>query len=300
MRGYKSLSVITLVIVLSLAAIVWFYPPSEDFGEQNPFWNGLKDFYNEFEASSVDSLDEIPVDPEDTVLVSIPYLEFGQPELERLKDYVSLGGTLILLDDYDGYGNDIIDYLDLDFSFSSLPLLDPLSNDGNEYYPLIEKFAEGAVTQDVGSIVLNHAAYLSRYSEAQVIAWSSRFSFIDSNENSTWDEGEKKGPMPVAAALPVNDGYVILVADPSILINGMLGRDDNRTFIENITKIKSPNPEILVDQSHLPKTSLYDAKEWLSTARGWFSSTPAVSGMVAAALILTLHPLWINKIKDQS
>ncbi len=298
MRGHKLLLVLALVIVLSLAAIIWFYPPSNDFGEENPFWNGLKTFYSEFEASSIDSLDDLPVDSKETTLVSIPYIEFTQSELERLKDFVSQGGTLILLDDY-GYSSEIVYYLNLDFSFTRYPLLDPLSNDPNKWCPRITTFEPGSVTENVESIVLNHAVGLSGGSEDEVIAWSSRFSFFDINNNSNWDEDENepKGPIPVAAAQPVDDGYVVLIADPSILINSMVGRDNNHIFIENITKIQSHNPEILVDQSHLPKTSLHDAKEWLATARSWFSSTPALSGVVVVALVVTLRPLWIKKTK---
>jgi hypothetical protein len=293
MKGYKFLLILTLVIVLSLALVIWFYPPSEDFGEENPFWNGLKTFYSEFEASSIYSLDDLPINSGENVLVSIPYLKFTQPELEKLKDYVTRGGALILFDDY-GYGNDIVDYLDLDFRFIH-SLLDPLSNGQNEAYPRVTTFAQVSVTENVESIVLNHAAGLIGGSETEEIAWSSRFSFFDINNNSKWDEGEPKGPIPVAATLSIDDGYLVLIADPSILINSMVGRDNNYKFIENITQIKSPNPEILVDQSHLPKTSLYSAKDWLATARSWFSTTPAVSGVVAVALILTLRPLWIKK-----
>jgi hypothetical protein len=295
MKGYKFLIILVLVIVLSLAVVIWFYPPSEDFGKENPFWNGLKNFYSEFKASSIDSLDDLPLNPGETVLVSIPYLQFNQQELETLEDYLSSGGTLVLLDDY-GYGNDIVDYLDIDFRFI-YSLLDPLSNDQNEWYPRIKTFASVPVTENVESILLNHAAGLRGGSEEEVIAWSSRFSFFDINNDSDWDDGEPKGPIPVAAALPVGDGYLVLIADPSILINSMVDRDNNHKFIENITQIQSRNPEILVDQTHLPKTNIYSAKEWLAIARNWFSSTPAVSGLVAAALVVTLHPLWMKKKK---
>ena len=294
MRNYKLLLILTLVIMLSLAAVIWFYPPSEDFGEGNPFWNGLKTFYNEFEALSINSLDDLPINPGETVLVSIPYLDFTEQEMERLKDYVSQGGTLILLDDY-GYGNEILNYLEIDFRFIKYQLLDPLSNGQNEFYPRITTFASASVTENLESILLNHATGLSSSSLEGVIAWSSRFSFLDINNNSIWDEEEPKGPIPVAAAQPVDDGYVVLISDPSILINSMEGRDSNHKFIENITKIQSSDPEILVDQSHLSKTSLYNVKEGLDTARSWFSSTPALSGLIVAALIVTLRPLWIKK-----
>jgi hypothetical protein len=296
MKRYKFLLIITLVILLSIATVIWFYPPSNDFGEENPFWNGLKTFYSNFEASSIESIDDLPVNSRETALVSIPYLEFTQPDLERVKDYVSQGGTLVLLDDF-GYGNDVLSYLDIDFRFTQYPLLDPLSNGQSEWYPRITDFAPIPVTDNIDSIVLNHAAGLTGGSEDQVIAWSSKFSFFDSDNNSNWDEWERKGPIAVAAALSLDKGYIVLVADPSILINSMEGRDNNHEFIENITRIQSPDPEIIVDQSHLPRTNLYSAKERLAITRSWLSSTPAVSVVVFAAVMVTLRPLWIKKDK---
>ena len=288
----RFLLVLTLAIVLVLAVVVWFYPSSEDFRTENPFWNGLKAFSEQFQASTINSLDSLPAEPEGTSLVLVPYLELTESEMKKVRDYVSHGGTLILLDDY-GYGNELLEYLGVDLRFTQGALLDPLFNYKNKRLPRVTDFGPVPVAEDVGSIVLNHATSLSGVLESEVVAWSSRFSFLDLNHNSVWDEDdEPKGPLPVAAALPVNKGYVVLVADPSILINSMEGMEDNYGFIESIIESQDLQPEVLVDQSHLPEANLDEAKGVLARIRSRLSSPLGISALTVVALIVVLSPLW--------
>lgn len=293
MRKLKLLMILTSVIVVILAVVIWFYPSSEDFRTENPFWNGLDTFTTEFGASPISSLDSLPPISEDSALVIIPRLEFTEPEMENIRNYLSLGGTVVILDDF-GYGNDILDYLKLDIRFSQYPLLDPLFNYKNKWFPEITDFAPITATENVENIVLNHATSLINVPGDDVIARSSGFGFSDFNDNSTWDDEEPKGSLPVAAAQEVDDGYLVLIADPSILINSMEELSDNHIFIENILKIKDSNPEILVDQSHIPEADLDEAKATLATIRKGLSSPLGISMVVVASLILTLSPLWIK------
>lgn len=287
----RFLLVLTLAIVVVLAVVIWFYPSSEDFMTENPFWNGLKAFSERFQASTINSLASLPAEPEGTSLVLVPYLELTESEMKKVRDYVSHGGTLMLLDDY-GYGNELLEYLGVDLRFTQGALLDPLFNYKNKQLPRVTDFGAVPVAEDVESILLNHATSLSGTPESEVAAWSSRFSFLDMNHNSTWDEDEPKGPLPVAAGLPVNEGYLVLVADPSILINSMEGMGDNYSFIEGIIESQDPQPEVLVDQSHLPEASLDEAKRVLERIRSRLSSPLGISALTVVALIVVLSPLW--------
>lgn len=298
MGQYKFLLVLTSIILVLLAIVIWFYPSSEDFRDENPFWNGLKTFTNQFDASPISSFDDLPSAKEENALVVIPQLKFTEPEMETLQNFLKRGGTILIMDDF-GYGNDILDYLELDIRFTQYPLLDPLFNYKNKWFPEITDFASAYETENVESIVLNHATSLSNVTEDDAIAWSSRFSYLDLNDNSTWDEDEEepKGPLPVAAALEVDEGCLVLIADPSMMINSMEGTGDNYSFIQNVIKIKDQNPEILVDQSHLPEANLDEAKATLATIRNRLSSPLGISVILMAALTLTLSPLWRTKIK---
>lgn len=289
MEARRFLLLLSLAVVVLAAIAVWFYPSSEDFRAENPFWNGLDTFNAEFPVRPLGSLEGLPLSPQGTTLIVIPYLPFTEPELVRLKDYLLQGGTLLLLDDY-GYGNEVLEYLGLKFRFSGRPLLDPLFNYKNMWFPRIVDLAG-----DQGSLVLNHASSLSNAAEVEVIAWSSRFSFLDADNNGEWDEGEPRGPLPIAAQLKIGKGFLVAVADPSMIINSMIGMEDNRSFIQNCIQVQGSSPEIMVDQSRLPETPLDEAKERLAASRKGLSSFWGILGAIAVVLIVTLRPVWRRK-----
>ena len=281
-----------VVTVIVLGVLVWFYPVIDDFREDNPSWNGTTVFAAQFAATGVNSLlADLPLDASGTTLVLVPYTEFSAAELEQVKLYVSGGGTLLLMDDY-GCGNEVLEYLGLSVRFYGTPLLDPLFNYKNKQFPRITEFSSSSpLTADVETMVLNHATALKDVPEADVIAQSSSFSFLDENGNSTWDEDEDepKGPFAVIATTTYGTGKIILVADPSILINSMEGMEDNAVFLRNATGSDS---QVLLDQSHLPERALAVAKEELEETRHFMGAPLVVLGIIVVVLALTWRRVW--------
>lgn len=121
METRKALPLMILVIVLALAVIVWFYPPTGDFSVDNPSWNGISTFSNLAKATSLSSLTDLPSTAKGTALILVPYEPFSQSEIAQLQAYVSNGGTLVLMDDY-GYGNQVLGGLGLNMRFSGQTL----------------------------------------------------------------------------------------------------------------------------------------------------------------------------------
>ena len=278
------LAVVVLTLIFSLISI-WLYPSVQGFTASNTLWNGIRTFSSEFNAGTIESLNNLPTLPEETILVVIPYLDYSNEELTRIKQLVDDGGTLALLDDY-GYGNSILTYLGVRTRFTNVPLLDPLFNYKNQSMPRIVEFAPEVKESGIDVIVLNHATTLTDVEPAEMIAWSSTASFLDINENGSWDEYEPKGPFPVAAELRLGQGRLILLSDPSIMINAMLGRDDNYGFIEYLTGPKGKQGEIQIDNSHLSNTPLDISKMRLIGAREMLSSPYALLGITALIFIV--------------
>lgn len=293
----KFLLILSFALVVVLAVVVWFYPSSGDLREENPFWNGVASFAKEFDVVPLSSLSNLPTDAQGTALVVVPYISFAEAELSGLRDYVSSGGTLVLLDDF-GYGNEVVAYLGLEARFNGETLVDPLFNYKNRWFPKVTDFAGDAVAGGVESIVLNHATALEGVPPDSVICWSSRFSFIDSNDNAAWDEGEVKGPFPVAAATEVGGGCVVLVADPSILLNSMQKLEDDRAFVKAIIEIQGPTSQILVDQSHLPGTPLDNARGLLASVRAALAQPLSALAIMMVVVMLALWPVWRRKKGD--
>lgn len=280
---------VAIGVVLALAVIVWFYPSPSDFLDTNPSWNGTRGFLKALQARPVRGLADFKGDPSRTALLLIPYEPFSRGELASLRDFVAEGGTLVVLDDY-GQGNQVLAFLGVEARFSGQPLLDPAFAYTNEWLPTIP--VPGSDVSDAGALVLNHATALLRVPEPAILAQSSSFSFLDVDGNNMWDPpDEPRGPLPVAAHLPLGQGTLVLVADPSIVINSM-NMAGNYSFIERIKGTR----ELLLDESHLPRPESVDlARTVLGSARRILATPLGGLALVLAILAPTLWPLWRNK-----
>ena len=287
----KLLASAVAVATVSVLLLIWIYPSMGDFRVDNPNWNGIREFVSELNATPVSSFKMLEKMPQKTALIVVPYEPLATEELETLKRYVEYGGLLLVLDDY-GFGNQILEYLGLEVRFSGKPLLDPLFNYKSKWLPKVVRVQEAQYLKGVGLLVLNHATALTNVSRGMVVAWSSSFSYIDQNLNGQWDVGEPKGPLPIAAICKVRQGTVVVIADPSILINSMIALGDNLKFIENLVKLHTMEPEVYVDQKHLPITRLEKAKTFLEVLYKW-ATYPTVSLALAVGLLtILLRPLW--------
>lgn len=288
----RFLVILSIVLVLILAIVVWFFPSNEDFRAENPFWNGISDISSRYPTSFLQSLDDLPPLPQGSTLILVPYLEFTPAELRQLNTFVTNGGTMVLADDY-GHGNQVLEHLGLKARFSGQILLDPLSNYGNKWFPRISHIVSSPVTSNIKSLILNHATSLTDIETSDVLALSSSFSFLDLNGNQAWDEDEPTGPLPVISQHNLGSGKIILIADPSILINSMETTESNHTFIQNITAITTA--ELLIDQSHLPPSNLNQTKKLLTAIHARFTTPIGTIVLVVVALTVTLTPIWYKK-----
>jgi len=289
---HRFILMLTIALAIILATAVWFFPSDEDFRTENPFWNGTKDISSITPASPLESLSELPISPQGVTLILIPYLNFTLAELEELNNFVTRGGTLVLADDY-GYGNQILEHLGLKARFSGQPLLDPLINYKNKWFPQVSHLKSSPVTLNTERLVFNHATCLTDVETADALARSSSFSFLDLNGNQTWEEDEPTGPLPVISQHNLGSGQIILIADPSIFINSMQMLESNYNFIQNIAAITTSN--LLIDQSHLPPSNLHQTKNLLTYIRGSLTTPLGTLGLVILALTITLMPLWHKK-----
>ena len=278
------LGVVVLVLVLSMLC-VHFLPSTEDFMTHNDMWNGVKRFCDAYGAATIDSLDDLPDTTSGVVLVLIPYIELDTEELAAVGRFVGGGGILLLMDDY-GYGNQVLSYLGLDVRFSNQPLLDPVFNLKNLRLPRILDFTPEVMEAGIDAIVLNHATALLDVPESDVIAWSSVSSFLDEDESETWEDEEPSGPFPVAAQFSIGDGEVVVVADPSIVINSIVGRDDNYAFIRHLTSRNGQQQSISFVTSHLLMAPLDVSKTGLDSLRAILASPAGLLGTTALVFIV--------------
>jgi hypothetical protein len=279
--------VMILVLVISLVC-VWFFPSVQDFMAANVMWNGISQFNREFQATIIDSLKPGEITSRGT-LVAVPYLEYSESELMEIRRFVTGGGTLLLMDDF-GYGNSVLAFLGIEARFSHKPLLDPLFCHKNPALPIITDF--NPKVDGINEVLMNHATTLVNVADEEVVARSSAFSFLDVNENSSYDEGEPKGPFAVSAVYELDGGTAILVADPSTVINSVVNRFDNYAFITSLIGGQSEQ-RIVIDRSHLAKAPLDISKTKLTDARQWLSNPYVL--VILTAMIFVLSGITVRK-----
>ncbi len=294
MKLRRFLVILTIALVIILVVVVWFFPLNEDFRTENPFWNGTKDISSVTGALPLEFLSDLPTSPEGSTLLLIPYLDFTPTELDELNRFVTQGGTIVLADDY-GYGNQILEYLELEVQFSGQVLLDPLCSYKNKWLPRISHLTSNSITNDTESLILNHATCLTNVEADDALALSSSFSFLDLNGNGEWDTDEPTGPLPVISHHNLASGQIVLISDPSIFINSMETIENNYNFIQNIT---GPS-RLLIDQSHLPPSTLHQSKNLLASIRGYLVTPAGTLGLVIVVLIITLMPIWHKKHREK-
>jgi hypothetical protein len=282
-RNVVSLALVTVLLISLLC--VWFVPSVQDFMAGNTMWNGIRNALNRFDGNVVESLDVLPGKPESTALITIPYVEYTEEDLSRLKDFVVQGGTLVVMDDY-GFGNQIMEYLGIAVRFDSNPLLDPLFCYQNQWFPKITDFSPEIGQKDIKTVVLNHAGTIQNTAGMQVLAWSSTNSFLDSNRNERQDAIESIGPFPIAVKTTVGEGTLVLASDPSLMINSMVDRNDNFAFINALISIGGDKNEFLLDTSHLSKTPLDVSKSTLGRTLGVLSTPYSLLTIMAVVFII--------------
>jgi hypothetical protein len=289
MKTGKILLFSAAVLIISMAALVWFFPATGAFRIDNPFWNGLSDFSSSTGAIGISSLSDLPANPAGTVLVEIPYALFNGTDLARIGQFVNQGGTLLLMDDY-GQGNQVLSYLGVDMRFSGKPLLDPFFNYNNPFLPRIFTFSYPLNGSEF--ITMNYATALVNASAPNVLAWSSSFSFLDLSGSTQKTLSDPSGPLPVIAYERLGNGALIVVSDPSILINSMRSIDGDSMLVSKLLGFDGEPASIYLDQSHLPVQPLDEAKSALASAYVAVSSPAGALCLIAVAIALSTMPLW--------
>jgi len=227
------------VLAISLFSVL--LPPSEDFQQSNPYWNGLQTLFKVANATALDVTVE-KVAPENSVLFLIgPSLNVTRARVEALKAYVSGGGTLVLMDEA-GAINAVLSSLELGVSVDGRFMLDALFYHRSWKMPKVVEVKGGELTSGVESIVLNLPSILSvnaPSSNLRVLAYSSRFSFLDLNGDGKPSPEEPMGPFILAVEGAYGRGRVIVFSDSSPFLNSVIGLGDNLQLLKNIVKGKA-------------------------------------------------------------
>jgi len=260
-----AIGIFFLILFLTLSAPI--VVTDSDFSIYNTGWNGCSElavkthetgsFTPNIELAegkrtevTQKELTEYDVVPENTGMMIIgPRQEFSDESVEFVDEFLQNGGKLMLADDF-GSGNSLLDGLDTDSSFDTAPLLD-LSFEKKPKFGVAYNVTEHPVTDNVSQVMLNAPTAIDKEENATTILTSSKASWLDENENNMKDEDEPFKEYPLITVEGYGEGELILVSDPSIFINSMLDKRDNRALSANILEYLSRGrTDLIFDESH--------------------------------------------------
>ncbi|MDG6975925.1 MAG: DUF4350 domain-containing protein [Nitrososphaerota archaeon] len=236
-------ALLVVSVAVYFAASVSILGAPDDFGPANTSWNGLSTFVADEHATILHNLTALPPDGTGyTLLEDGPSSPYSPAEAVRVSSFVRSGGTLILADGQDAIGNTLLAGMGLSSRFSGAVLVDPLFNFLNSFLVV----APTNSMHNVSSIAFNYATTLSVSDPgAQVLAYSSDFSYLYPTQPGGSISGSPHGPFPMVAQIPDGKGTVYLIADDSVFINSMIGRDGNANMLSDMA-----TGTVLLDTSH--------------------------------------------------
>lgn len=280
----RSLFLILLFIIVGAIfsiLLIKASPSNVDFSLDNTGWNGFS-WLRELGSQQIYDLKIIMNSPEKSILIiPSPSREPSKNEVETIKAFLRRGGTLIIANDY-GYGNHWLKEIDGCEAFGSSPVLDTVLFDSDIALPKASSFNM--------TITLNMAVFLDttclNNKEITVLLQTSTFSFVDENINKQKDENEPSGPFVIGLMYKYGEGKIILLGDPSIMINYMIEKEDNREFVELLLGDKN----VYVYGSILDETTLIKAKSMLNKVYVMLSA-PEIKYTLGLSVALVLSTL---------
>ncbi len=257
------ISVVALLFALSMLAPL--VTTDADFSIYNTGWNGCSSlavktyrtgsFVPNLELAGGEEIEVVQrgltsydVDPSTTSLVFIgPDKTMGEDDADFVHSFLENGGKVLIADDF-GTGNTLLQLLNTSSSFRNTPLMD-LSFEKSPNFPVIYDLAPDPLTDGVDMLMLNHPTTLSLDPEATALVNSSA---------ASWIEGGTPRKHPILSIERYGDGELILLSDPSVLINSMLDKRDNSIFVDNLLGYLSHERErIIFDESQREMNLVY-------------------------------------------
>ena len=177
-----------------------------------------------------------------------------------MAEFAERGGCVILANDFD-QGNSLLDDLLPGIRFSEEEVMD-LSFEEDPWIVACHSLSQDQLVQDIDRFELNQPAGLlglartlanpAGSQNAQILAASSAMSWLDTHGDGEWGRDEARGPFPVLARIGLGQGTIILLSDPSVLINQMMGEEGNQRLYDNLVSYLAGEgiTRIYIDEEH--------------------------------------------------
>lgn len=294
-------AVVLLILLLSMAAPI--VTTGADFSVYNPNWNGCSHFAvktyeagkftpnlqlsNEKDIQLVDKdITSYDLEPVTSTLVFLgPKTDFTGNEADYVHRYLMNGGTVMLADDF-GSANTLLSGLNTSSRFDGNLLLD-MSFEKKPDFGVAYQIEDHPITDGVYLLMMNRPTVLKPDKEATVLVQTSRASWLDKDEDGVYDENEPSGSFPVLSVEDYGRGELILLSDPSIMINSMLDKVDNQRFVDNLLAyVSEDKDEVVFDESHRDVNVVFNIVYVMSYPKHALSTIFVLTALVGTMVVL--------------
>lgn len=289
------LAVLTLVGLVVAAGT-----SSAAFGVYNRAWDGASDLRAQAEA--VNATHEVArnttvyerADPNETIAVVLaPDREYRAAAIERMRSFVTKGGTLVVADDFGAQGNALLAGMGAQARIDGRLVRDERYHYRSPTMPVARNVSNHSYTSGVEAMTVNHGSVVHP-NGADPLVSSSGFAYLDTNRNGAIDDTETLSTYPVATVESVGAGRVVVVSDPSALINIMLERPGNRAFVRALFRA---HDHVVLDYSHTPLPPLMVAVLALRDSLA-LQLVVGIAGIGAIALV-GRRPGWLAAVRSK-
>lgn len=245
---------VALSITVLSALIVAAATSTAAFGPYNPSWDGTSELREQVESEPgveselVQDTTRYDVsDPNETVaFVVAPTEQYSDEDLERVQRFVATGGTLVVLENFGPNGNQLLADVGAEARTDGVLLRDEQEYHRGPTMPVATGVENHTHTEDVNQLTLNYASALEP-DEATVLVRTSDYAYRDTNRDGQLSDDEELAAYPVATVEEVSDGQVVVVGDPSIVVNAMIDEPDNAAFLRGLY---TDADHVMIDLSH--------------------------------------------------
>ena len=248
-----------IVVVAFLISVPLLNTTKEDFSTYNTAWNGASDAKalassDGYTTRSVFALSEIGSSGGGVLFMLNPNssVGFSASDASTLQSFVTNGGVLVLANNF-GNGNAVLSGLGVlgEARFNGSLLEDNVSKGVDAAHPLITDVNASGSTAGVHELYFNYGTALDvSGTNVTVLARSAPTSYLSTSGANV---SATTGAHPVLATFTYGDGRIVLLSDPSVFINDMLGQADNQqlltSMLANVTGGNTAVP-IMFDESH--------------------------------------------------
>jgi hypothetical protein len=270
-----------------------------DYDPRSTAWNGMASFVGlaegmGFSVDPVSSLEWDQLGAEDILILIYP-LQRVDPG--RLGAFIQAGGNVVIADDF-GEGKDAMQGLGLLRADAAAPRASKFY-DGRPWAPIATARTDHPLGIDVGELVTNHPAALTRIEGATAV--------VSFDEGAVVVTGER------------GSGRFVAISDPSVFINKMLMFRGNIQLATNLLRYLDRGgrarhvvllrgdvpmygePRPFIDDARAGEVgrSIADLNFWLSERRAWLLTPAAMKvlavGLALALLLLALFALPVRR-----